>query len=51
MIIKKFKNQFYSLEYAVLRLLGVSGLQLYKNAASAAVRIKSYNDEHDEVER
>lgn len=38
-------------EYAVLRLLGVSGLQLYKNAASAAVRIKSYNDEHDEVDR
>jgi len=30
------------IEYAVLRLLGMSGMKLYRTAASAAVRIQSY---------
>ena len=32
-------------EYAVLRLIGVSGLSLYKTAANAAVKINSYPTE------
>lgn len=30
------------IEYAVLRLIGMSGLRLYRTAANAAVKIKSY---------
>ena len=34
-------NRYY-LEYAVLRLIGMSGLRLYKTAANEAVKISSY---------
>lgn len=39
-------NYLFS-EYAVLRLLGMSGLKLYKTAANAAVRIQSYPDNQE----
>ena len=35
-------NMFYQPEYAVLRLIGMSGLRLYKTAANAAVKINSF---------
>jgi len=35
------------IEYAVLRLLGMSGLKLYRTAANAAVRIQSYPDNQE----